>query len=231
MTWSPRGPRALREGDAPARLEAWAPEELVEAVFPAFDEAPVAVPAGAAPAAGDAPEIDGAALEQALQDEYDRGFADGHRAAAQAEAARLRGAVTALEEALAIVQAEGGRWVGTAQDNISALAIAVARQLLDRELQLDKSSLARLVQQALVEFPMDQALTIRVNPADLQAIQAAFQALGEESPLQGRKDVQWLPDARLASGGCQVEGRERILDGRIDTALERLYRRLSAVDA
>jgi flagellar biosynthesis/type III secretory pathway protein FliH len=43
--------------------------------------------------------------------------------------------------------------------------------------------------------------------------------------------VRWLADARIQPGGCVVEGRERIVDGRVDTALERLYRKLSDNDA
>ncbi len=62
-------------------------------------------------------------------------------------------------------------------------------------------------------------------------INAAFHALGETSPLAARKDVQWLPDPRIAAGGCLIEGRDRIVDGRVDTALERLYRRLTYTGA
>jgi flagellar biosynthesis/type III secretory pathway protein FliH len=39
--------------------------------------------------------------------------------------------------------------------------------------------------------------------------------------------MSWVPDARIARGGCVVEGRERIVDGRVDSALERVYRRLA----
>ena len=32
-------------------------------------------------------------------------------------------------------------------------------------------------------------------------------------------------------GGCLVEGRERIIDGRVDTSLERAYRSIGQVQA
>jgi general L-amino acid transport system substrate-binding protein len=64
-----------------------------------------------------------------------------------------------------------------------------------------------------------------------EAIQSAFFAAGEASPIAQRKDVQWLPDGRVAPGGCLIEGRDRIVDGRVDTALERLYRRLTYTGA
>ena len=56
----------------------------------------------------------------------------------------------------------------------------------------------------------------------------------EADPLRGitgDREARWLPDASIAPGGCVVEGRERIIDGRIDTALERVYRRLTYTNA
>ena len=51
------------------------------------------------------------------------------------------------------------------------------------------------------------------------------------APITGARDASWLADARVARGGCLVEGRERIVDGRVDTALERAYRRMAQIDA
>jgi flagellar biosynthesis/type III secretory pathway protein FliH len=36
-----------------------------------------------------------------------------------------------------------------------------------------------------------------------------------------------MADPAISAGGCLIEGHERIVDGRVDAALERLYRRLS----
>jgi len=177
------------------------------------------------------PTMDEAMLEQAIDDAYRRGLDEGRRAGEAAEGARLRGATLAVTDALASLQADADRWVGNAEENLCALAVAVARQVIGREIALDKSSLADMVEQALGEFPLDQPITLRVNPLDLQAIHSAFHASGERSPLADRKDVTWFPDGRVAPGGCLIEGRDRIIDGRVDTALERLYRRLTYTGA
>ena len=111
------------------------------------------------------------------------------------------------------------------QDNICALSVAVGRQLYDAELQTAGSHTVALVRRALTEFPIDQPVTIRIHPTDLASITAS--AVAEGTPLTvGRAEAQWIPDLRVAPGGCVVEGRDRIIDGRVDTALERLYRRL-----
>ncbi len=232
MTWSSNPPRGARRDPASLKPAPVAWDELaldtrmLHDVFAARSE-PAPEPAGFA----EAPVVDQEAMARALQEAYERGMEDGRRAGEIAEGARLRGAVLSASDALASAQENADRWVGNAEENLCALAIAIARQVIGREIALDKSSLADMVQQALAEFPLDHALTIRVNPSDLQAIQSAFFAAGEASPIAQRKDVQWLPDGRVAPGGCLIEGRDRIVDGRVDTALERLYRRLTYTGA
>ena len=50
-------------------------------------------------------------------------------------------------------------------------------------------------------------------------------------PITGSREASWLADPRVARGGCLVEGRDRIVDGRVDTALERAYHRMAKIDA
>ena len=232
MTWSNNPPRGARRDPASLKAAPVAWDELaldtraLHEVFAARAEAPKT-----SADFEDAPVVDTEAMERALQEAYERGMEDGRRAGELAEAARLRGAMMAASDALASAQSNADRWVGNAEENVCALAVAIARQVIGREIALDKSTLADMVQQALAEFPLDQPLTIRVNPSDLNAIQSAFFAAGEASPIAQRKDVQWLPDGRIAPGGCLIEGRDRIVDGRVDTALERLYRRLTYTGA
>ncbi len=229
MTWSssPRGGRT-ESSEGAHHPVMWAPEELAldtrglhEALRRQDED-----PADAEPAAPD-PEI----LERAMQEAYERGVAEGRRVGDQEATARLRYAMDALTEALESLNADAARWVGNAEENICALAIAVARQVIGREVALDKSALSTMVAQALEEFPLDQPVTLRLNPQDLQVINGAFVALGDASPLAPRKEVHWLADPRIAAGGCLIEGRDRIVDGRVDTALERLYRRVTYTGA
>jgi flagellar assembly protein FliH len=74
-------------------------------------------------------------------------------------------------------------------------------------------------------------MRIRVNPEDLSLISMPEPDGREPVAIAPNRDVRWLADVRIAQGGCVVEGRERIVDGRIDTALERLYRSVSGINA
>lgn len=166
---------------------------------------------------------------RALAEEaFHRGFEEGRAEGELAEAARLRTAVLAARVALDELRAGEIRWTGTIEENVCALAVVVARQIIGRELQMDVGPVAELVRSALKEFPIDQPIRIRINPADLNALSSVGAVEGEAmAAIVVDRDARWLPDASISPGGCMIEGRERIIDGRVDTALERVYRRLS----
>ena len=207
---SPEGVRAI----------AWMPEEL-----PAFAEAAPWDAGAPTPAqeAASAAELQ-APTEAQLAEAYTAGYEDGRTDAAAAEQAKLRDAMRAVERALEEVSAAQSEWLDALEENVSALAVAVARHLVGREIAGDPALGLDLIRRAVAELPPAQPVVVRVNPADHVLLLAA----GERTALTGR-DAQWVADSRVAAGGCLVEGRDFIVDGRIDTALERLYRRLIGV--
>ena len=170
------------------------------------------------------------AQQQALDEAFTQGFEAGREAGSIAERARLDAPVAAVSSLLDDLREREARWVERMEENLCALAVAVGRQLFDAELQASPAHVGTLVRRALAEFPIDQPVTMRVNPSDLAAITAHAVADGGHAPT-GRVDSQWIPDSRIAPGGCVIEGRDRIVDGRVDTALERLYRRLTGTGA
>lgn len=229
MTWSPSAPRGVpRDDDSPAPPPvSWAPDELaldtsgLHAAFPNDEHASNET---------HEPSADPMEMARALEESFARGYEEGRLAGELAESARLRSAVVATNDALNSLHQESSRWIGNLEENIAALAIAVARQIIGKEIAADKSSLGDMVRMALAEFPLDQPVVVRVNPSDLRAISESL-AAEDAVPGSARAETQWVSDARIAPGGCLVEGRDRIIDGRVDTALERLYRRLTYTGA
>lgn len=155
---------------------------------------------------------------------YSRGRADGERAARAGVDEEIASAMALLSEALNTVQLHESRWVSNAEENIAALAVMVARHIVQREVSADPSFVRDVVQMAMTQYPLDQEITIRINPEDLTACRASI----EDS---GRREIRWISDVSILRGGCLMEGRERIIDGRVDTALERAYRSLGGVQA
>jgi flagellar biosynthesis/type III secretory pathway protein FliH len=169
--------------------------------------------------------------EARVQEAYAAGYDAGRLDGELAEGVRLRNAIAVAEQALDTVQSKEMEWQEHVAENISALAVAVARHIVGRETSTDVSVVADLVKRALVEFPIDQPMRIRVHPVDLSMLSSHTTSDGSPLAIAPSRDVRWLADANIKPGGCIVEGRERIVDGRIDTALERVYRRLTGTDA
>ncbi len=111
------------------------------------------------------------------------------------------------------------------QENVTLLSLAIARHLVDREVKVDPEVVENLVRSALSHFPLDQAVRIRLNPQDLSAMSGDPDP--ERPPVAAGREVRWIPDESVSRGGCVVEGPERIVDGRLETAVERIYRKVS----
>ena len=214
---------------------AWAPPALDDAPAPGASYTLVDEAEAAAQAAAAEREAELAMLAMQHQAELEAAWADGHAAGRlegeQAERARLRNAMQATERALEDLRAGEEHWTGNIEENLAALAVAIAKQVIGHAAQVDDAVVRAVVGKALQEFPIDQPLVIRVHPADLEALQGAERD-GTALPAPvAAGEARWIADPRVTPGGALVEGRERIVDGRVDTALERVYRRLTYTNA
>jgi len=170
-----------------------------------------------------------AELETAVATTYAEAFAAGEEAGRDSERERLASALATAEQALDAVRGADSTLRGRLEENICALAVGIARMIVMRELATDSEMVSGFVRQALIEFPIDQPVVIRINPSDLAAI-TALSLAGDGSPgITAGREARWVADPELQQGDCVVEGRERIVDGRVDTALERVYLQLALV--
>lgn len=215
MTSSAR-PFIIRGGTARGQGGTWRLDSLAVAKHAPVEERDPAVEAAAAHG-------------KEVAEAYSLGFEEGRREGEHAEQARLRNSALTVVDALDVIRSSEERWNGALEENIGALACAIARHIVDREIASDPELVSRLVKRAVAEFRIDQPVRVRVNPNDLSIIEANSDPVpaqaGEDA--QPAHDMHWIGDPRIASGGCVVEGRERIVDGRVDTALERAYRRIA----
>lgn len=162
-----------------------------------------------------------------IDEHYARGLVDGERKANAAAQQRINETLATVATAADKLAEATSIAPNVLEENIATLAVIVARHIVQREVVLDREVVAGLVRRSLTEFPIDHAVRIRVNPMDL----ALLTMNGDKAPITGKQEVSWLADNRISRGGCLIEGRDRIIDGRVDTALERAYRKMSKHDA
>ena len=199
---------------------AWSPQELRGAGETIAN--PVAVDTLSAEDAAAHEEAERARL---ASEAYDAGYMAGQLASANAAALQMSGLMDALRAAASQLTAMEATAIADLEENLAALAVSVARQIISREVRTSPDIIADLVRLALTEFPIEQPLRIRVNPLDLSSLSASTN--GAPIRIAPDREITWLADARVLPGGCLVEGRVRIIDARVDTALERAYRALT----
>ena len=170
----------------------------------------------------DQAELD-ALREEELESAYRRGRADGEQAANARARKEVETAVAAARRALQQVREAQESWDQRLEENLVALATGIARQIVERELEGDVESYRALVRKAAATFPLDHALKVRLHPADLaMLVDAGGGHAPAETDTDGR-EARWIADEDVVRGGCIVEGPDRIVDGRVDEALERVY--------
>ncbi len=228
---------SLFDSYLPPSPSAWSLDELeIQDVFTPLshsEELPVASARAASPTPESA-AVDAAVAEQMQQqrarleaEAFARGRASGMQEASENAREQLMRVLRALTEATASVQAHEQRWLGNVEENLAAAAVTIARHLIHRELTSEPSVITDLVQRSLQQFPLERNITVRLHPDDLAIVQQAL--LDDPERAATQRDIRWHADPHIVRGGCLVDGRERVLDGRIDTALERTYRALSQV--
>lgn len=223
--WAPEElspPRRVVEAEpepepAGAGVEAAAGDEVAAEETAAAEEADARD--AEAEAAAEAARQMAEAMEASYREGYAAGLAEGERSAA----ARLEGAVRACEEAARAVRSAEAARLAAVEDDLVALAVAAARHIVGKAVELQPEIVADVVRRAMAHFPGEQPLEIRVNPEDLSALTTATTADGGPIAIGPGRDVRWVADPQIERGGCIVEGKDRIVDGRVDLALERAY--------
>ncbi|MDR1855492.1 MAG: flagellar assembly protein FliH [Azoarcus sp.] len=139
------------------------------------------------------------------------GYDEGRTAAAD-EARRLRELTTKLDEALTTLDAE-------VAEELMALAIELARKVLQHTLAVEPESVASVVRAALQSLPQARA-QIFLNPAD---VALTNKLLGEILAQGGHLLVE---DASVSPGGCRVEAGGAQIDATMETRWKRVLESL-----
>ncbi len=134
------------------------------------------------------------------------GYARG-KAKAEAECRLLR------EEASQIMQEAGQNLeearrrsreiVAASEKTIVRMAVAAAENLLHCQLDLSPEKIMHVVRKTMQELPEGEAVTLYINPADLQSCRQAVENLRRER--SGLPLPELLPDETLPRGSCRGE--------------------------
>ncbi|WP_024328909.1 FliH/SctL family protein [Thioalkalivibrio sp. ALR17-21] len=164
--------------------------------------------------------------EEARQNGFERGYAEGHelgkqeaeKAARAREEKKLREAVAALESVGQGLSDPLADAADSLEPELLALVTALARQVIRVELQTRPEIIREVLDEAMRQLPgRNRSVRVHLHPED--------QALVEQWGSAQAGEITWIPDPELARGGCRVEAGA----SEVDASLERRLRQ--AVEA
>ncbi|MBX9848173.1 MAG: flagellar assembly protein FliH [Rhodocyclaceae bacterium] len=147
--------------------------------------------------------------QQARDEGYRVGFNEGEQAAL-VEAQKITALVDKLETALGQIDA-------TVAEELLALSLEVARQVVRETVRLQPESILTVVREALLQLPHQHA-TIYLHPEDIALVR---QHSGDQLNHAGHRLQE---DATLQRGDCQIEAGNT----RVDATLANRWQRVVA---
>jgi flagellar assembly protein FliH len=174
-------------------------------------------PPGATPADKEAAKA-AAELEQRVIAAHQKGFEEGQAAAHRALAPEVEAMRAKLARAIEELTGLRARSRREAEQDVVALALAVARRILHRELTVAPEALLGLVKAALDKMESREIHRVRVARSDAAAVRKFFERMG---PSQR---VEVLADPALAPGSVRIESGGGTLDASADTQLDEIER-------
>jgi len=142
------------------------------------------------------------AIEQARLAELAR--LDAERKALANERAQVRELQARYAARLAEVANDVHAETRPTAEAVVELALAVARELVGREVKLDPQLLGAAIEDGMRQLDGEQPLQVRVSPVDIEAVRALPQFAGAK--------VDLIADQRLEPGGCTIESARSVID-------------------
>jgi flagellar assembly protein FliH len=168
------------------------------------------LPAGGSRAAGE--------IEQRLQTAHQQGFEAGQAAVRQSLAQPLEAMQMKLARSIEELSGSRLRYRREAEQDVVALALAVARRILHRELTMVPEALLGLVKAALDKMEAREVHQARVSREDAPMVRQFLEQMG----LPQRIEV--IADPGIERGGVVLESSRGALDASVDTQLSEIER-------
>jgi flagellar biosynthesis/type III secretory pathway protein FliH len=184
------------------------------ALFPAF---------GATGAEARTPPSAAALYERARREGLEAGQRQGRSDAVAAAAPRLTAAVTALEAAAHALEARRAELAAELAAALPRIVLGLVERVLRREIAAEAPGAVAARAVAARLAGLGAPVGVRVSPAAAEALAELMRA--DRAPAAARVTIE--RDPVLGDADWVLDTGEGLLDGRLDTVLEELTRRLT----
>jgi flagellar assembly protein FliH len=157
-------------------------------------------------------------IEERVAAAYQRGFEEGRTAGRESLAREVESVQKKLARSIEELSGLRSRYRREAEQDAVALALAVARRILHRELTMAPEALLGLVKAALDKMEAREVHRARVARADANIVRQFVEQMG--APQR----IEVVADAGLAPGSLLLESARGTLDASVDTQLDEIER-------
>jgi flagellar assembly protein FliH len=105
-------------------------------------------------------------------------------------------------------------------DEVVALAVVIAREILERELSIDRDRVLETVERILQQVKGDGGVSVRLGRADLAYVT-------QRRPDLFEAGIRFVEDESIGTGGCVVETLGTVTDATLEKRLAAVGRALS----
>lgn len=209
--------RLMRGAEVPAEPMAWKRVSSAEMISSSYlpETMPSDPDPGPAQETAEPAPVD---TEHLLKDARRQGFEEGQAAARQSAAAQIETMQMKLARTVEELTGARLRYRREAEQDVVALALAVARRILHRELTVAPEALLGLVKAALEKMEIREVHRARVSREDAPMVRKLFEQMGVP------QHVEVIADAALSRGGLVIESSRGMLDASVDTQLAEIER-------
>lgn len=157
-------------------------------------------------------------LETIQQQAYNEGFASGQNAINQ-NIQSLKSILELLSEPLKNLDDE-------VVEQLSSLAMIVAKQVIRRELHTEAGEIVGIVREAITALPLSaRKVILNIHPDDAELVRSAF-SLGEGETETDDPLWKIVEDPMLTRGGCKISSENSFIDATVEGRLNRVINTL-----
>ncbi len=155
------------------------------------------------------------------QDAYKVGFARGLADGLASSQSELNRRLVLLDQALQFLSKPMDAMDEHVEQELAALAIEIARQIIRREIKLDCGHVVAVVREAIASLPMStESISIHLNPADASCVKEAL-LLSEAD-----NNCRIVEDPVISSGGCRIVSATSQVDATIEKQIAAISARI-----
>ncbi len=193
-----------------AGAELWSAPDMSQA--PADMGKPLLGRPGGSPTAPRMPTVSGLAdlQAEAYKEAFEQGLAEGReegRATVRAQVERLEGMFYDLTKPFEELDSDVER-------ELLTLAMALARQIVRRELKADPTHIIGIIREAIAALPVAvREVRVHLHPEDAAVVRQNL------APTESERAWQIVEDPVMARGGCQITTATSRVDARLEARL------------